>query len=111
VDAFRFQNVNAPAPEQVPNRLGFKRLDENHTIEFIFPKDVMRDEVLKGFNVQSVLNELKKRNFLKIEPGRLTVKREVPDFPAGTRFYCVRAAILGEGDTGCGETGERGETF
>ena len=66
--------------------------------------------MLKGFAVQSVASELKNLKFLKVESGRLTVKREVPDFPSGTRFYCVRAAILGEVDATTGEAGERGET-
>jgi hypothetical protein len=90
----RLDNQGNVIQERVINRAGFKHIDENGDVEYLFLPEGYRQEVCKGFDSTEVSRELAARGYLVTEPGdKFSVRRPLPEL-GRRRVYAIRAAIL-----------------
>ena len=88
--AARFQTIHpeGDGEAEIISRAGFRRKGE-----YLFMPEVLRAEVLRGFDHESVLAELRERGLLVSETYRLTLSVRLPGL-GKHRVYVVKTKIL-----------------
>ena len=91
----RFQALNPGSPEtpRIPNRAGFKRVNDEGETEYLILLEAFRNELCAGFSSGSVLKELDRCHLLVRDHRNMTVKPRLPGL-GSPRVYCIREAIL-----------------
>lgn len=77
----------------IPNRAGFKRLNDDDETEYLILQEPFRNELCAGFSHQSVLKELDRRELLVRDQRNMTIKPRLPGLGT-TRVYCIRQEIF-----------------
>lgn len=90
-------NMGAPIDTRIQSRAGFRRRDDEGSIEYIVLPEVWRGEVCAGLDAVMVAKTLAGRGMLKPgSGGKLQNNQRVPGFPSAIRCYVVTSGILGD---------------
>lgn len=92
-------SVGAPIDMRIQNRAGFRRRDDEGSIEYLVLPEVWRGEVCAGLDAVAAAKTLAGRGILIAgEDGKLQKKARLPGFASSVRCYVITSGILGEGD-------------
>jgi uncharacterized protein (DUF927 family) len=89
-----------PIEYRIPNRVGFRRRDENGGIQYVVLPEVWRSEICAGIDASRVAKVLATRRMLAVGgDGKPQIKVRLPGFASPVRCYVITADAYGEGET------------
>ena len=93
----RFQPLNCAASEiaadRIPNRAGFKRVNDDGETEYLVLTETFKTEVCAGHNYRTVLSKIERLGWLRRQHPELTIRMRLPEMGMA-RVFCINEAIL-----------------